>query len=271
MSLYDVISRAQHVLNKYEKYDAPLKKKGNKDTDPFTEEYEEIEAEIEKLLEASSDVALEQNRALVAAKNAEIRRAKNVLLNEAIQSLEKKAKKGKGVSKGLIEQRQEKIKVLVDRIYDVPDGMSLQANKRPTRQLGGKNNKGAAIILDNNTKKANVREGQYDHTSATQAFEKEWDVAKQRQDKRLEIIEQGVDELGEMAKSMGEELDRQAPVINDIEAQMDKVSHGLKTNNAKLKGMLESMRSSRNFCVDIVLISILLAIGGYLWATFGNK
>lgn len=54
-------------------------------------------------------MALESNRAVVAAKNAEIRRAKNVLLTEAISSLEKKVKKGKGVNKAIIEDRQNKV------------------------------------------------------------------------------------------------------------------------------------------------------------------
>jgi hypothetical protein len=66
----------------------------------------------------------------------------------------------------------------------------------------------------------------------------------------------------------GDELDRQAPVIDDIEQQMDKVTKSLKTNNAKLKGIVSKMRSSRNFCVDIILITVLLAIGAYIYAMF---
>lgn len=61
-------------------------------------------------VQAAGDVLLEQNRALVAAKNAEIRRAKNVLLTEAIQGLEKKLKKGKGVNKAIIAERQSKVR-----------------------------------------------------------------------------------------------------------------------------------------------------------------
>lgn len=39
------------------------------------------------------------------------------------------------------------------------------------------------------------------------------------------------------------------------------VTGQLKTNNAKLKGLVEQMAHSRNFCVDVVLICIILAIG----------
>jgi t-SNARE complex subunit (syntaxin) len=59
------------------------------------------------------------------------------------------------------------------------------------------------------------------------------------------------------------QLDRQNPIIDDIEQQMDKVTGQLKTNNAKLKGLVTQMRSSRNFCVDVILICIILAIGEF--------
>lgn len=61
-------------------------------------------------MQAAGDVALESNRAVVAAKNAEIRRAKNVLLTEAVASLEKKVKKGKGLNKQIIDDRQERVR-----------------------------------------------------------------------------------------------------------------------------------------------------------------
>ncbi|KAG2483270.1 hypothetical protein HYH03_017868 [Edaphochlamys debaryana] len=269
-SIFDLIQRTDHILKKYEKYDAPLKTKGNKTDDPFMEEYEEVEAEIEKLLEAATDVSLEQNRALVAAKNAEIRRAKNVLLTEAVQALEKKLKKGKGVSKTIIADRQEKIKAVIERIYAVPDGMSMAANRRPARMyVKGKGKKGEAVYL-NSEFESNpaTQEGYYGHTEGTQAFEREWDEAKKKQDEKLTRIEAGVVELGDMARNMGEELDRQAPVIDDIEQQMDKVTSSLKTNNAKLKGIVNKMRNTRNFCVDIILVTILLAIGAYIYAMF---
>lgn len=64
------------------------------------------------------------------------------------------------------------------------------------------------------------------------------------------------------------QVDRQNPVIDDIENQMDKVTGQLKTNNAKLKGLVTKMRSSRNFCVDVILICIILAIAAYIYSMF---
>ncbi len=66
----------------------------------------------------------------------------------------------------------------------------------------------------------------------------EWEYAKVRQDAQLERIERGIGTLGDMAKGMQEELDKQNPVIDDIDTQLNKVTGQLKTNNAKLKGLI---------------------------------
>lgn len=51
-----------------------MKKKGsNASGDAFTEELEELNAEVEKLSAIAVEVAQESNRAAVASKNAEIR------------------------------------------------------------------------------------------------------------------------------------------------------------------------------------------------------
>jgi hypothetical protein len=41
-----------------------------------------------------------------------------------------------------------------------------------------------------------------------------------------------------MARGMQEELDRQNPVIDDIDQQMDKVTNRLKNNNMRLKALV---------------------------------
>jgi t-SNARE complex subunit (syntaxin) len=64
-----------------------------------------------------------------------------------------------------------------------------------------------------------------------------------RQDAQLERIERGIGTLGDMAKGMQEELDKQSPVIDDIDVQLNKVTSQLKTNNAKLKGLITQVSS----------------------------
>eukprot|EP00197_Chlamydomonas_leiostraca_P001729 CAMPEP_0202887098 /NCGR_PEP_ID=MMETSP1391-20130828/42508_1 /ASSEMBLY_ACC=CAM_ASM_000867 /TAXON_ID=1034604 /ORGANISM="Chlamydomonas leiostraca, Strain SAG 11-49" /LENGTH=275 /DNA_ID=CAMNT_0049570375 /DNA_START=202 /DNA_END=1029 /DNA_ORIENTATION=- len=273
MSLYDLTQRAEAILKKYEKYDAPAATKTRSD-DPFLEVFEEVEEEVNKLLEAANDLQLETNRSVVAQKNAEIRRAKQVLLTDAVEELQKKVKKGKGVSKQLIKERQAKIQEIIDRIYAVPDGMS-SGVRRPHKYGTGKGDKGSKdnpLVLDvegkGGSSKMAANPLYYQHTDETQGFEKAWEVSKDKQDKVLGRIELGVDRLKEIATNVQEEIDKQNPVIDDIETQMDKVTGQLKTNNAKLKGLVTKMRSSRNFCVDVILICIILAIGAYIFTTF---
>ncbi len=55
------------------------------------------------------------------------------MLTDAIDSITKKVKKGKGINKDIIKDRHDKIQELIEKIYAIPDGMSLASNKRPTR------------------------------------------------------------------------------------------------------------------------------------------
>ena len=71
-----------------------------------------------------------------------------------------------------------------------------------------------------------------------------------------------------MAKGMQEELDKQNPIIDDVDQQINRVTSKLKSNNAKLTGLVTQMRSKRNFCIDIVLLCILLGIVAYLVTMF---
>ncbi|KAK9907291.1 hypothetical protein WJX75_000825 [Coccomyxa subellipsoidea] len=70
---------------------------------------------------------------------------------------------------------------------------------------------------------------------------------------------------------MGETLNQQDVVLDTIDDKMNKVTEQLKTNNVKLKGIVTQMRSSRNFCLDVVLICIILGLGLYLFQLFKKK
>lgn len=78
-------------------------------------------------------------------------------------------------------------------------------------------------------------------SSSTYALQ-EWEYAKVRQDAQLERIERGIGTLGDMARGMQEELDKQNPVVDDIDTQLSKVTGQLKTNNAKLTGLITQVR-----------------------------
>ncbi|KAL0369680.1 UNVERIFIED_CONTAM: syntaxin [Sesamum angustifolium] len=86
-----------------------------------------------------------------------------------------------------------------------------------------------------------------------------------KQDQGLDIISEGLDVLKNLAKDMNEELDRQVPLMDEIEEKVDKNASDLRNTNVRLKETVNRVRSSRNFCIDITLMCILLGIAFYLY------
>ncbi|KAE8731069.1 NAC domain protein [Hibiscus syriacus] len=83
--------------------------------------------------------------------------------------------------------------------------------------------------------------------------------------------DQGLDTLKSMAHDMNEELDRQVPLMDEIDSKVDKAASDLKNTNIRLKDTVTQLRSSRNFCIDIVLLCIVLGIAAYLYKTFSSN
>ena len=69
---------------------------------------------------------------------------------------------------------------------------------------------------------------------------------------------------------MDDEVKRQAPVMDAIDNKMDSTSAELRTANGKLKKVITQMRSTRHFCIDVILIFIILGISLYLYNQFGE-
>lgn len=274
MSLYDLQQRTDLILKKYAQYDVAMdgKRRDTKGDDPFNDEYDALDMQVEDLMRQADEVAEEPNRAIVAARNAEIRKAKQALLTEGVEGLQKKVKKGKGVTKVLVEERQRRVKALIDKIYAVPDGMG--GNRRPFKIaafLGNGENKGAINLSTGGPTGLQANPMYYKGTDETQRFEQEWENSKKRQDAQLDRLEKGVGSLADMARGMQEELDKQVPIIDDIDKQLNSVTSKLKSNNAKLKGLVLQMRTKRNFCIDIVLVCILLGIVAYIVSMVQKK
>lgn len=270
----DVINRADALLRKYGKYDLQMQAKGQggggKDSgDAFEEELKAVDAEVVALMQQAEEVAGEKNRAAVAAKNAELRRAKNAFLTGRIQTLQKKAGKGRNLSKEATEARLQAVERLVERVKAIPDGVRRMSN--PAAAIGqnrpsGTNLQSGFTKIEFDPKCVPSGPGAFRHTEQTQAFEKDWEAAKKRQDAALERIDRGVGVLGNLARDMQEELDQQNPFLDAMESQMDRMGGELGTRNKQLKGALRSVRSGRNFCLDVLLISIFLGLGAYIYS-----
>ncbi|KAL9331953.1 hypothetical protein ACSQ67_001563 [Phaseolus vulgaris] len=75
----------------------------------------------------------------------------------------------------------------------------------------------------------------FQQTEESSRFRQEYEMRKMKQDQGLNMIAEGLDTLKNMAHDMNEELDRQVPVMDEIDAKVDKASSDLKNTNVRLR------------------------------------
>jgi len=74
--------------------------------------------------------------------------------------------------------------------------------------------------------------------------------------------------LKDMANEMGKEIEMQGMMIDELDHKVEKTNAKLINLNKRLKKTLESVRKADRFCIDIILLVVILAIGGYLYNVF---
>uniref|UniRef100_A0A7S0N8C7 t-SNARE coiled-coil homology domain-containing protein n=1 Tax=Pyramimonas obovata TaxID=1411642 RepID=A0A7S0N8C7_9CHLO len=285
MDIYDIETRIGTLVNKYKAYDDAPKKE--RPLDAFEDLYFHMEGTIDSLHHKAEEVQLERNRGGQAANaprlNAEIRRGKAQLLQDLPKLLKLAKKKGKSKgkpktddqgsslrqSKGIdpqeLEERHRRIADLEARIQEIPDGvlMSTNGDKKKSNILGLNN---IDIRIDAMTEASTSRDpSYYEHTEESRNFKNEFEMAKARQDESLDEISKGVDTLRNLAGDMSEEIGKQEDLVSTMEQRMDTVNTEMRSVNARLKQTLFSVRSSRDLCMDVTLICILLGIGAYIY------
>ncbi|CAK0785050.1 hypothetical protein CVIRNUC_008255 [Coccomyxa viridis] len=276
MNITDAVTRADALVSKYEKYTTnEEKKEKGKLTDKFIEAFEGLVEKVTDLTLRSEAINQEHNRAQKAAQYAELRRAKAALLSEQLVALEKLVRKGKKVTPEIINDRLSKVQQMRQNIESVPDGVHGVRKGGPKRLLpeDAKGKARADIQIDASLRddRADNDPDSWKHTDATRQFQQDWEVAKAKQDKALDSIERGIGTLKGIGEAMGETLKEQDMVLDAVDDKVNQATEQLKTNNMKLKGLLNQMRSSRNFCLDVVLICILLGLAVYLVELFKKK
>ncbi|XAR60459.1 hypothetical protein NMG60_11033856 [Bertholletia excelsa] len=260
MSVIDILFRVESICRKYEKYDVEKQRELNASTDDaFSRLYSAVDSQIETALRKSEATAMETNRAKVVAMNAEIRRTKARLLEE-VPKLQKLAlKKVKGLSQEDLSMRNDMVLGLKEQIQSIPDG-----TESAVRQTGG----WAASASYKNIKFGSdgyLGDDYFQQSEESNQFREEYEMRKMKQDQGLEVISEGLDTLKNLALDMNEELDRQVPLMDEMETKVDKATADLKNTNVKMKRTLTQIRSSRNFCIDIILLCVILGIASYLY------
>ncbi|KAI3701353.1 hypothetical protein L2E82_46007 [Cichorium intybus] len=254
MSLIDIVFRVDAICKKYEKYDIDKQRELNAyGDDAFASLLASFDSQIEAALRKSEKASMETNRATVVAMNAEIRRMK-VRLMEEVPKLEKLAKKKvKGLSKEELKARCDMVLALPERIQEIPDGTTTVSNASTSTT---KIKFDAGGIFGDDFFQASEEANQ---------FRSEFEMRKIRQDEGLNVISEGLDTLKNLAHEMNEELDKQVPLMDEIEDKVEKATSDIRNTNVKLRETLLKVRSTRNFIIDIILLCIILGIASYLY------
>ncbi|QHO30841.1 Syntaxin [Arachis hypogaea] len=196
MTVVDILFRVDSICSKYDKYDLDKQRELNAyGDDAFARLYATVDSTIEAALKKSDAALAENNRAAAAAMNAEVRRAKGRLMDE-IPKLRKLAKKKvKGLTDEDLAIREDLVLALPERIQAIPDGITT------VNQTGGGWTSQPNIKFD-----SDVHHG-------TEYFD-------QTEESSLDFISEGLDTLKNLAHDMSEEMDRQVPLMDEIDTKM---------------------------------------------------
>jgi hypothetical protein len=99
----------------------------------------------------------------------------------------------------------------------------------------------------------------------------EWNREKAAQDIELGQIGDMVKEVKREAKGIGKAIEDTGRKIQQVDKNASKTEQTLKTTNAKLKDLLEKVRSSDKICIDIILICICLGLIAVLYNIIKSK
>jgi hypothetical protein len=159
------------------------------------------------------------------------------------------------------KERVDKIEAIERDLDAVPDGTAPERRKRRDRLL--EQNGPITINVDVNSMTLNPQS--MEHSAESTAFRNEYMLSKAKQDQGLDQISKGLRTLKDMGHAMNDELKKQDPLLDNIDTKATDATAELRTANTKLKALLLEMRQPHKLCLDLILVSVLLGIGSYIF------
>jgi len=175
------------------------------------------------------------------------------------EKIEKKKTKGKVVTEEESQEIQEREEIVTLCRQHIEECRKLEKSVRGTR---------STIFADDNKDNSALV------TELPDIDGERGQLLKQNDDEinaHLNTIGEHVTRLGTMATAMGQEIEMQGKMIDHLDAKVEKTNAKLNNLNKRMKKTLEGVRKADRFCIDIILIIIILAIVGYLYNTFRTK
>ena len=158
---------------------------------------------------------------------------------------------------------------LEDRVEAVADGVTRGLPPQRRKPEGGYGGKSSVVnISDGNVPGSSANPFvNMEQSEASEAFRQEFDARKAKQDKSLDVISRGLGVLKDIGGEMQEEMRRQDPITDAIDDKLDTVNTEIRSANTRLKDAVTRMRSTRKFCMDSILLCVVLGIGFTIYKT----
>ncbi|GMI78330.1 syntaxin of plants 72 [Hibiscus trionum] len=179
---------------------------------------------------------------------------------EVVPKLQKSAKKVKGLSKGGLQTRFDLVLAIIEGIKAIRDGSTPAEN-----QTGGCRTSSSNKNIKFDSSEECLDSGFCRRREELDQFRQDHEMRKKETSiQSLDVILEGLNMLKNIALDMNEEIDRRAPLMDEIDSKVDQMTSDIPKNNVTLKQTIAQIRYGQNFSIDITLLCIILGIAFYL-------
>lgn len=194
-------------------------------------------------------------------------------LMDEIYKKEARKKKSKFTIEEL-EVQAELVKRLYVEIEKVKDTQARGYARGGRESASGLPTKSLYSDIGSGRKSKGFQKGTGGGTALTDGQKSQIMALEQRDaefDKDLDEIAEGIQDLGELAEMMGEEVKRQSVMLENVNNKMDKVNERMHKVNTRMKDTLDEIgRSKDKLCIDIMCIVLMVGFAAVIYNFIRN-